>query len=73
MQLESISILNFKNIRESNLRFSPKINCFLGDKRKKKTNFLDSIYYLSFCKSHLNPIDTQIIKHDSEFFMLQGV
>ena len=38
-----------------------------------KTNLLDAIYYLSFCKSHLNPIDIQIINHDSEFFMLQGV
>lgn len=72
MQLESISILNFKNIRESNLRFSPKINCFLGDNGMGKTNFLDSIYYLSFCKSHSNSIDTQNIRHEEEFFMITG-
>lgn len=72
MQLESISILNYKNIRESNLQFSPKINCFLGDNGMGKTNFLDSIYYLSFCKSHSNSIDTQNISHDEEFFMITG-
>jgi DNA replication and repair protein RecF len=37
-----------------------------------KTNLLDAIYYLSFCKSHLNPVDNQIIKHDADFFMIQG-
>lgn len=72
MQLDSISILNYKNIKESNLRFSPKINCFLGDNGMGKTNFLDSIYYLSFCKSHSNSIDTQNIRHDDDFFMITG-
>jgi DNA replication and repair protein RecF len=37
-----------------------------------KTNLLDAIYYLSFCKSHLNPVDNQVIKHDADFFMIQG-
>jgi len=37
-----------------------------------KTNLLDSIYYLSFCKSSCNPIDTQNIRHDYDFFMIQG-
>ncbi|OJX90324.1 MAG: DNA recombination protein RecF [Paludibacter sp. 47-17] len=72
MQLDSISILNYKNIKDSNLRFSPKINCFLGNNGMGKTNFLDSIYYLSFCKSHSNSIDTQNIRHDEDFFMISG-
>ena len=72
MYIDKISILNYRNIAECELPFSPKINCFLGRNGMGKTNLLDAIYYLSFCKSHLNPIDTQIIKHDSEFFMLQG-
>ena len=37
-----------------------------------KTNLLDAIYYLSFCKSHLNPADNQTIKYDADFFMIQG-
>lgn len=72
MQLESITILNYKNISESNLRFSPKINCFLGDNGMGKTNFLDAIYYLSFCKSHSNSIDIQNLRHGEEFFMITG-
>ncbi len=37
-----------------------------------KTNVLDAIYYLSFCKSHFNVIDSQNIEHNSDFFVLQG-
>lgn len=72
MHLNSLSILNYKNIGEAELTFSKNINCFIGDNGMGKTNILDAIYYLSFCKSHSNSIDSQNIKHDAEFFMLQG-
>ena len=72
MRLNSLSILNYKNISEAELNFSPKINCFIGDNGMGKTNLLDAIYFLSFCKSHSNSIDSQNILHDTEFFMLQG-
>jgi DNA replication and repair protein RecF len=52
MRLNSLSILNYKNISEAELNFSPKINCFIGDNGMGKTNLLDAIYFLSFCKSH---------------------
>jgi DNA replication and repair protein RecF len=56
MRLNSLSILNYKNISEAELNFSPKINCFIGDNGMGKTNLLDAIYFLSFCKSHSNSI-----------------
>ena len=37
-----------------------------------KTNLLDAIYYLSFCKSAVNVSDNQNITHEAPFFMLQG-
>ncbi|HET7734046.1 MAG TPA: DNA replication/repair protein RecF [Paludibacter sp.] len=72
MRLNSLSILNYKNIAEAELVFSPKINCFIGNNGMGKTNILDAIYYLSFCKSHSNSIDSQNIMHDAEFCLLQG-
>lgn len=33
---------------------------------------LDAVYYLSFCKSATNPIDSQNIRHEGEFFVIQG-
>ena len=73
MILKKISILNFKNIREASLELSPKMNCLIGHNGVGKTNFLDALFYLSFCKSSLNPVDSQIMTHDSDFFMLEGL
>lgn len=67
MILNKVSIINFKNIREATLLMSPKINCFIGNNGEGKTNLLDAVYYLSFCRSSFNPIDSQIIKHGEDF------
>jgi DNA replication and repair protein RecF len=72
MFLKQLSILNFKNCEEAQLELSEKINCFLGNNGEGKTNLLDAIYYLSFCKSYFNPIDSQNIKHDFPFFVVEG-
>lgn len=72
MILKKISILNYKNIAQAELSFSEKMNCFVGHNGEGKTNVLDALYFLSFCKSAVNPIDSQCIRHGEEFFMLQG-
>ncbi len=72
MLLKQISILNYKNLAEADLSFSRKVNCFVGSNGMGKTNLLDAIYYLSFCKSATNPIDSQNIRHEADFFMIQG-
>lgn len=72
MILKKLSILNYKNITEAQLDFSPKFNCFLGDNGVGKTNLLDAVYFLSFTHSMFGNIDSQMIKHDADFFMLQG-
>ena len=37
-----------------------------------KTNLIDAIYYLSFCKSALSFADVSNIMHDAPFFMING-
>jgi len=73
MILEKLSLINYKNITEATLELSPKINCFIGQNGVGKTNVLDAIYYLSFCHSANNPIDSQVIRHGEEFFMIEGL
>ncbi|MEO8762327.1 MAG: DNA replication/repair protein RecF [Bacteroidia bacterium] len=73
MYLKQLSILNFKNYAETSVQFHPKLNCFTGVNGMGKTNLLDAIYYLSFCKSCFNTIDSQNILFDQDFFMLQGL
>jgi DNA replication and repair protein RecF len=72
MLLKDISIVNFKNLQSFEAEFSPRFNCFLGDNGVGKTNIMDSIYYLSFTKSHFNAIDRHNIQHDKELFVIQG-
>ena len=72
MILKRISILNYKNLEQVELAFSPKLNTFFGQNGMGKTNLLDAVYFLSFCKSAGNPIDSQNIRHDSDFFVIQG-
>lgn len=72
MFLDKLSILNYKNIAEAQLTFSPKLNCFIGHNGEGKTNLLDAVYYLSFCRSSCSVPDSQVMRHDSDFFMLDG-
>lgn len=72
MILRKISILNYKNIRTASLELSPKLNCLIGHNGEGKTNFLDAVYYLSFCRSANNPVDSQVITHGADFFVLEG-
>jgi len=73
MHLKNLSILNFKNYEEANLEFSSDINCFLGENGSGKTNLLDAIFYLAFCKSFFNPSDSQLIKDEESFFVIEGI
>lgn len=72
MFLKKLSILNFKNYPEAELEFSSHVNCFTGNNGEGKTNILDAIHYLSFCKSFFNPVDSQNILHEAPFFLIQG-
>lgn len=72
MILNSLSILNYKNIAEASLSFSDKVNCFLGNNGMGKTNLLDAIYYLSNCKSALSASDSTTIRFGEDAMLLQG-
>ncbi|RLD90493.1 MAG: DNA replication and repair protein RecF [Bacteroidetes bacterium] len=72
MYLKKLKLINFKNYEEAEMAFSDKINCFVGNNGVGKTNILDAIYYLSFCKSYFNFIDSQNIKHQTDFFSIHG-
>lgn len=72
MFLSKLKIINFKNYIQSEIDFSDRINCFIGNNGVGKTNLLDAIYYLSFTKSYFNTIDSQNIRHGEDFFAIHG-
>jgi len=72
MFLKKISLFNYKNFSEVTFEFDAKINCFVGKNGIGKTNVLDAIYHLANGKSYFNPLAIQNIKHNEEFFVIDG-
>ncbi len=72
MHLKSLSVVNFKNIREAAVEFSPRLNALIGNNGAGKTNILDALYALSFSKSCFNTSDLMNVTHEENWFMLQG-
>lgn len=72
MHIDDISIVNYKNLKNVKVEFSSSLNCLIGNNGAGKTNLMDAIYYLSFCKSFFNSVDQLNINHDENYFMLNG-
>jgi len=72
MHLKKLSLTNFKNYDQSELEFSPRINCIVGNNGVGKTNILDAIHYLSLTKSFFNNIDSISIRHGEDYFIING-
>ncbi|MDR0743647.1 MAG: DNA replication and repair protein RecF [Tannerella sp.] len=73
MIINKLSVLNYKNIRHAEVVCSVKTNCFFGNNGMGKTNLLDAIYYLSFCKSHIHTPDSRLIRKEEDLCVLQGI
>ena len=72
MHLKYLSIIQYKNISYKTYDFDSKINCFIGDNGKGKSNILDAIYHLSFGKSYFNSIAVQNIKFGKDYYTIEG-
>ena len=72
MYIERLQLANFKNYEELDVEFSNNVNCLVGNNGVGKTNLLDALYYLSFCKSYFNPVDSQNIRLGGDFFAIHG-
>ncbi len=72
MQLQNLHIVNYKNYAQCTLHFSPAINFIVGQNGSGKTNLLDAVHYLCFCRSYFAATDTLNIRHNQGFFRLDG-
>lgn len=72
MRLNELTLTNFKNIAETHLALSGKVNCFLGNNGMGKSNLLDAVYFLSFCKSFTGVNDRLLIKAGEEWAIVKG-
>ncbi len=72
LQLNSISLIQFKNYVNEQFRFESRIVGISGYNGVGKTNLLDAIYYLCFTKSYFARTDTQSVYRGLSGFRLQG-
>jgi len=73
LSLRNISLTNFKNYESLECSFDSGVNCILGLNGSGKTNLLDAIYYLCYTKSYFHHNDLQSIRHEQQFFRIDGI
>jgi len=70
--IRSLRLQNFRNYREAQFSFKKKVIGLFGKNGSGKTNILDAIHYLAFCKSVLNNQDGQNVCHGENYFLAEG-
>lgn len=72
MRINSVDILNFKNIEEASLEFSPGVNCLLGMNGMGKSNLLEAIHFLCLARP-MQPIpESALPRHGADMMMVKG-
>lgn len=72
LQLQNISLTQFKNYTHRPFAFSKKIVGICGNNGIGKTNLLDAIYYLCFTKSYFTNSDGLCVMQGSQGFRVSG-
>lgn len=72
MILERVDIVNFKNIPEAKLDFSPAVNCLLGLNGMGKSNLLEAIHFLSVARPIRSVPETTLVTHGADMLMVKG-
>lgn len=72
MQIQALSLTNFRNYSSLYLECDPTANLFIGINGQGKTNILESIYYLCVARSCRDALDKELIKLEADSFKING-
>ena len=72
IEVEKITLTQFRNYGYSEFSFTQKIVCFCGLNGSGKTNLLDAIHYLCFSKSYFSKPDAQSSHKNLKGFRIEG-
>ena len=64
MRLREASLLDFRNLADVRLSFSPGLNVFLGDNGQGKSNLLEALNYPALGRSYRGSADKDLIAFD---------
>lgn len=71
MSVKKVNLINFRNYTKAEVETNSNLVLILGNNATGKTNFLESIYYLSRLKSFRAP-DQFLVRNSANFFTIQG-
>ena len=72
MKLEALELNNYRNCGNIKLNFNQNKTLIIGKNAQGKTNILESIYFLSTLKSPRTSNNTELIKFDTEQFIINA-
>jgi len=71
--IDSLTIRGFRNYRQQQLQFHPRLNLIIGKNAQGKTNLLESIYYLSVNRSFRTNRDQDLPHWEESTFFIKGI
>ncbi len=63
MRISEINYINFRNLKDNNLKFHRKFNLFLGKNGQGKTSILEAIYFSATGKSFRTSKNSELIRY----------
>ena len=73
MPLTSLRTVQWRNLEDCEVEFSPRVNVLVGDNGQGKTNFLEAVQYLGLGRSHRGSRDEEIVRFGGDHFYVGGV
>ncbi|MFT7588621.1 MAG: DNA replication and repair protein RecF [Limisphaerales bacterium] len=72
MRLNRLSLFQFKNYESAEIRPERRFVCVTGQNGAGKTNILEAIYYLSFCRTARSTVEDHNLMHGADGFRVSG-
>ncbi len=72
MNLNKITLRNFRSYKEISLDFDPGVNLIVGDNAQGKTNLLEAIAYLGSGKAFRTQKSAELVKIGADFAEIEG-
>ncbi|QDK43664.1 DNA replication and repair protein RecF [Bdellovibrio sp. ZAP7] len=73
MIFERLRLVNFRNYRDVVLKFSPRVNVFVGDNGQGKTNLLEAMYMISQGDSFRYSDNSTMINSNNQEALIQAL
>lgn len=72
LYLTNLLLADFRNYRQQEMQFHPRLNIIVGENAQGKTNLLEAIYYLAVTRSFRTHRDQEMVRRDTHFFLIKG-